>query len=285
MDLERLRKEASPFKIQAGSALVVMAVLFVMSWRNTEMSLPELFQGWHHMQSYMAGNPDIAGSSFFPPSFIAGDLIVYLRAMFETIEMAVVALGLSVLLAFPLSLLASRNILKILLPGRTRLPRLARRGIYLSAMLLANVFRSINEIVWALLFISAIGLGPMAGILALAVHTGGVLAKLLAEGNEAIDPGPVEAIVATGAGFPKVILYAVLPQTMPHFVSMVLYRFESDVRSASILGFVGAGGIGFYLFDKIRAFENGDVSTIILIIVVTVWCIDKVSAVIRKKYI
>lgn len=285
MDLERLRKEASPFKIQAGSALVVMAVLFVMSWRNTEMSLPELFQGWHHMQSYMAGNQDIAGSSFFPPSFIAGDLIVYLRAMFETIEMAVVALGLSVLLAFPLSLLASRNILKILLPGRTRLPRLARRGIYLSAMLLANVFRSINEIVWALLFISAIGLGPMAGILALAVHTGGVLAKLLAEGNEAIDPGPVEAIVATGAGFPKVILYAVLPQTMPHFVSMVLYRFESDVRSASILGFVGAGGIGFYLFDKIRAFENGDVSTIILIIVVTVWCIDKVSAVIRKKYI
>ncbi|MBU1418745.1 MAG: phosphonate ABC transporter, permease protein PhnE [Proteobacteria bacterium] len=285
MDLNRLRKEASPFKIQTGSALVVVTVLFAMSWRNTEMSLPELFQGWHHMQSYMAGNPDIAGSSFFPPSFIARDFTVYLRAMFETIEMAVVALVLSVLLAFPLSLLASRNILKVLLPGRTGIPRFVRRSIYVSAMLLANVFRSINEIVWALLFISAIGLGPMAGILALAIHTGGVLTKLLAEGNEAIDPGPVEAIIATGASFPKVILYAVLPQTMPHFVSMVLYRFESDVRSASILGFVGAGGIGFYLFDKIRAFENGDVSTIILIIVATVWCIDKASAVIRRKYI
>lgn len=205
--------------------------------------------------------------------------------MFETIEMAVVALILSVFLAFPLSLLASRNILKILLPGRARGVRLVRRSIYLTAMLLANVFRSINEIVWALLFISAIGLGPMAGILALSVHTGGVLAKLLAEGNEAIDPGPVEAIIATGASFPKIILYAVLPQTMPHFVSMVLYRFESDVRSASILGFVGAGGIGFFLFDKIRAFENGDVSTIIIIIVITVWCIDKISAGIRKKYI
>ena len=109
--------------------------------------------------------------------------------------------------------------------------------------------------------------------------------KLLAEGNEAIDPGPVEALTATGAGFLKILNYAVLPQTMPHFISMVLYRFESDVRSASILGFVGAGGIGFYLFDKIRAFENGDVTTIIIIIVMTVWCIDKISATVRRKFI
>jgi phosphonate transport system permease protein len=152
-------------------------------------------------------------------------------------------------------------------------------------MLIANLFRSINEIVWALLFVSAVGLGPMAGILALAIHTSGVLAKLLAEGNEAIDPGPVSALVATGASFPKIVLYAVLPQTMPHFISMSLYRFESDVRSASILGFVGAGGVGFYLFDKIRAFENGDVTTIILIIVATVWVIDKMSAAVRKRFI
>jgi phosphonate transport system permease protein len=150
---------------------------------------------------------------------------------------------------------------------------------------LANVFRSINEIVWALLFVSAVGLGPMSGILALAVHTSGVLTKLLAEGNEAIDPGPVEALSATGASFFKILVYAVLPQTMPHFISMVLYRFESDVRSASILGFVGAGGIGFFLFDKVRSFENGDVTTIIIIIVATVWLIDKLSATVRKKFI
>ncbi|HHD56334.1 MAG TPA: ABC transporter permease subunit, partial [Desulfobulbaceae bacterium] len=119
----------------------------------------------------------------------------------------------------------------------------------------------------------------------LAVHTSGVLAKLLAEGNEAIDPGPVEALSATGAGFLKIIAYAVVPQTMPHFISMTLYRFESDVRSAAILGFVGAGGIGFYLFDKVRAFENGDVTTIIIIIVIAVWLIDKLSAVIRARFI
>ncbi len=249
------------------------------------MSVGSLVDGWGHMRSYIVGNPEIEGSNFFPPSFILYDINRYLQAMYETIEMAIVALFLSIAVGFPLSLLASRNILKILIPGRSMSAKLLRRTMYSGAMLVANVFRSINEIVWALLFVSAVGLGPMAGILALAVHTAGVLCKLLAEGNEAIDPGPVEALTATGASFPKIIVYAVLPQTMPHFVSMVLYRFESDVRSASILGFVGAGGIGFYLFDKVRAFENADVTTIIIIIVVTVWLIDRLSAVIRKKFI
>ena len=157
--------------------------------------------------------------------------------------------------------------------------------LFIGGVIIANVFRSINEIIWALIFVSAVGLGPMAGILALGVHTAGVLCKLLSEGNEAIDPGPVEALTTTGAGFIKVLVYAVIPQTMPHFISMVLYRFESDVRSASILGFVGAGGIGFYLFDKMRAFENGDVCTIIIIIVLTVWGLDKLSSIVRKRFI
>ncbi len=285
MNLAQLKKEASPFTFQYISPLVFLTLIFIISWQNTEMNLEGLFQGWHNMQSYMSGNPDIEGSSFFPPQVIGSDLRLYLDAMVETIEMAFVALILSIMIAFPLSLLASRNILTILFPRNSAFHRLMRHAIYGVSIFLANIFRSINEIIWALLFISAIGLGPMAGILALGIHTGGVLTKLLAEGNESIDPGPVEAIVATGASFPKVILYAVLPQTMPHFVSMVLYRFESDVRSASILGFVGAGGIGFFLFDKIRSFENSAVSTIIFIIVVTVWIIDKISAAIRRKYI
>ncbi|CAD7289328.1 Phosphate-import permease protein PhnE [Campylobacter suis] len=97
--------------------------------------------------------------------------------------------------------------------------------------------------------------------------------------------GPVKALESSGAGFIKILVYAVVPQTMPHFVSMVLYRFESDVRSASILGFVGAGGIGFYLFDKLRSFENGHVCTILILIVITVFIIDKFSALVRKRYI
>lgn len=282
---EYLQKKSSPFQWQNLLILALISAVYSTSWFNTEMSFGSLIDGWSHMQSYIVGNPDIEGSSFFPPSIIVYDIRLYLKAMLETIEMAVVALFISIAVGFPLSLLASRNILKILIPGRGILARGLRRILYTIAMLVANVFRSINEIVWALLFVSAVGLGPMAGILALGVHTAGVLCKLLAEGNEAIDPGPVEALTATGAGFPKIIVYAVLPQTMPHFISMVLYRFESDVRSASILGFVGAGGIGFYLFDKVRAFENADVTTIIIIIVLTVWLIDKLSAGIRKKFI
>jgi phosphonate transport system permease protein len=285
LNLNKIRKESSPFQPVNIIVSLIFLAIFVLSWRNTEMSVQELVHGGEYMRSYMMGNPDIAGSSFFPPSFVKYDLLKYCAAMLETIEMAVVAFILSVLLAFPLSIFASRNILEILLPGRSPLFIFLRKTIYVISMLIANLFRSINEIVWALLFVSAVGLGPMAGILALAIHTSGVLAKLLAEGNEAIDPGPVSALVATGASFPKIVLYAVLPQTMPHFISMSLYRFESDVRSASILGFVGAGGVGFYLFDKIRAFENGDVTTIILIIVATVWLIDKFSAAVRKRFI
>lgn len=285
VSLDKIRRESSPFQpMNVLVSLIFLAVL-VSSWGQTEMSFTELVNGGEYMRSYVMGNPEISGSSFFPPSFIHYDLIRYCRAMVETIEMAVVAFVLSVIFAFPLSFFSSRNILLILIPGRSPAFAIFRGAIYYTSMLIANVFRSINEIVWALLFVSAVGLGPMAGILALAVHTTGVLSKLLAEGNEAIDPGPVSALVATGASFPKIIVYAVLPQTMPHFVSMALYRFESDVRSASILGFVGAGGIGFYLFDKIRAFENAEVTTIILIIVITVWIIDKFSAMIREKFI
>ncbi|MCF6186866.1 MAG: phosphonate ABC transporter, permease protein PhnE [Desulfobulbaceae bacterium] len=265
--------------------VIILFAILLTSWNNTEMSISALVDGAGSMREYIAGNPEIADSGFFPPSFIPSDIQMYVVAMIETLEMALIALFFSILVAIPLSLLASRNILMILLPSDTPFTRTLRGGIYLSASLVANVFRSINEIIWALFFVSAVGLGPMAGILALGIHTAGVLCKLLAEGNEAIDPGPVEALSATGAGFLKVIVYAVVPQTMPHFISMVLYRFESDVRSASILGFVGAGGIGFYLFDKIRSFENADVTTIIIIIVVAVWLIDKLSAVIRKKFI
>lgn len=285
LSVAELKRQVSPFKPQTIVTFIILSFVYVLSWNNTEMSVSELASGWEHMRSYIVGNQSIPGSSFFPPSFVSADIKVYAKAMLETIEMAVVALIMSIVIGFPLSLFASRNILEILFPGKHPIMKALRRLCYLSAMLFANVFRSINEIVWALLFVSAVGLGPMAGILALGIHTAGVLAKLLAEGNEAIDPGPVEALTATGASFPKIIVFAVLPQTMPHFISMVLYRFESDVRSASILGFVGAGGIGFYLFDKVRAFENADVTTIIIIIVITVWLIDKLSATVRKKFI
>ncbi len=283
--LKDLQNASNPFKFYNIFISLLLLAVFAGSWYGSEMSISSFIDGWGYMKSYLSGNPNIANSSFLPPATDIHSIIKYAISMLETLMMAVVALALSVIIAFPLSFLASRNILDILIPSKSFFHTTAKSAIYSTAMLFANIFRSVNELVWALLFVSAVGLGPMAGILALGIHTAGVLTKLLAEGNESIDPGPIQALSSTGAGFIKILFYAVIPQTMPHFISMVLYRFESDVRSASILGFVGAGGIGFYLFDKIRGFENGDVTTIIIVIVLTVWCIDKLSAYIRSKFI
>ena len=285
MSVEELKKESTPFKLFNFVLIAIFAYVVGQSWIDTEMSFGGLVDGWGHMVSYINGNPAIEGSSYWPPVLYKDDLIVYFWAMVETVQMAVIALLISVILAVPLSYITSRNILEILIPGKTWFHQALKRTLYGVGTTLANIFRSVNELVWALIFVSAVGLGPMAGILALGIHTAGVLSKLLSEGNEAIDPGPVEALTNSGAGFIKILVYAVVPQTMPHFVSMVLYRFESDVRSASILGFVGAGGIGFYLFDKLRGFENGHVCTILILIIVTVWLLDKLSATIRKRFI
>lgn len=285
MAVENLKTKSNPFKWFNVVILIIFVYIIVQSWVDTEMSFTELVKGWSGMISYIQGNPEIEGSSFFPPNTNPNALSKYFWAMVETVQMAIIALVLSIIVAVPLSYMTSRNILEILIPGRQKWQTFLRTSIYTLGTLIANIFRSVNELVWALIFVSAVGLGPMAGILALAAHTSGVLSKLLSEGNEAIDPGPVEALTNSGAGFIKILIYAVVPQTMPHFVSMSLYRFESDVRSASILGFVGAGGIGFYLFDKLRAFENADVCSILILIIITVWGLDKISAAIRKRFI
>jgi phosphonate transport system permease protein len=285
MQVEELQKGSNPFKVFNMVLLAVFIYIVVQSWIDTEMSFQGLIDGWGDMVSYIQGNPEIEGSSYFPPIINKYDLTVYFWAMVETVQMAVIALLISVIIAVPLSYITSRNILEILIPGKSWFHTGLKKALYGFGTTIANIFRSVNELVWALIFVSAVGLGPMAGILALGIHTAGVLSKLLSEGNEAIDPGPVEALTNSGAGFIKILTYAVVPQTMPHFISMVLYRFESDVRSASILGFVGAGGIGFYLFDKLRGFENGHVCTILILIIVTVWLLDKLSATIRKRFI
>jgi phosphonate transport system permease protein len=283
--IANLRKQSTPFKLYNLMVILVLAYLVIQSWISTGMNFSALIKGWGDLVSYIKGDPTIVNSGFFPPSLGKESLVTYFWAMIETVEMAIVALFISLIIAVPLSYTASRNILEILIPGEKIYHRILRKIIYTFGQLVANIFRSINELVWALIFVSAVGLGPMAGILALAFHTTGVLSKLLSEGNESIDPGPVKALTNSGSGFIKVIVYGIMPQTMPHFISMTLYRFESDVRSATVLGFVGAGGIGYYLFDKIRSFENSEVCTILIFIVITVWILDYISAYIRKKFI
>ena len=157
--------------------------------------------------------------------------------------------------------------------------------LYHAARRLMDLFCAVNEFVFALMFVTAVGLGPFAGMLALGIHTGGVLGKLLSETIEAIDPGQVEGVAAVGAPSLHVIGFGVVPQILPNFLSYILLRFESDIRSASVIGMVGGGGIGFYLWDTIRAFNDREAATVILLIVVMVVCVDLISARIRRTVI
>jgi phosphonate transport system permease protein len=208
-------------------------------------------------------------AGFFPPDF--KEWRGYLLEMVITVQIALWGTVLAVVCAVPLGLLCSSN----LVPA----------WVYQPVRRLMDAARAINEMVFAMLFIVAVGLGPFAGVLALWVHTTGILAKLFSEAVEAIDPQPVEGIRATGASALEEILYGVLPQVLPLWISYALYRFESNVRSASVVGMVGAGGIGVVLWEIIRSFQYAQTCAVMIIVVATVVFIDVVSARIRKALI
>jgi phosphonate transport system permease protein len=145
--------------------------------------------------------------------------------------------------------------------------------------------RAIHELVFAVLFVVAVGLGPFAGVMALFVHTTGILAKLFSEAVEAIDPRPVEAIRATGASRVQEVVFGVIPQVMPLWMSYALYRFESNVRAATVLGVIGAGGIGQVLFEGIRGFYYSQASAMLIIMLITVSLLDLLSQQVRKLFL
>ena len=216
-----------------------------------------------------AGNIGKYTAEFFPPDF--ADWRIYLREMVVTLHIALWGTLLAVVAAVPMALLSSANIAPV--------------WVYQPMRRLMDACRAINEMVFAMLFIVAVGLGPFAGVLALAVHTTGTLAKLFSEAVEAIDPRPVEGIRASGAHPLVEIVYGVLPQVLPLWLSFALYRFESNVRSASVVGMVGAGGIGVVLFEVIRGFQYAQTCAVLLILVVSVSLIDLLSAALRRRFI
>ncbi|MNN59516.1 Phosphate-import permease protein PhnE [compost metagenome] len=146
-----------------------------------------------------------------------------------------------------------------------------------------NLLRSVPDLVIGLLFVTAVGLGPLAGVLAITLNTAGVLAKLFSEAVESIDKGPVEGVRATGASKLHEIVWGVIPQVAPLWTSFALYRFESNSRSATVLGLIGAGGIGQVLFDSMNAFNFRAVSAIVIIVVIAVTLIDSLSQIMRKR--
>ena len=216
-----------------------------------------------------AGNMREYAADLFRPDF--GPWRVYVAATWLTIQMALWGTFLALLIAVPLGLLAARNI--------------APAWVVLPVRRVLDLLRAMPDLVIGTLFIVAVGVGPLAGVLALALNTGGVLGKLFSEAVEAIDPQPVEGIRSTGANALEEIVFGVIPQVMPLWISYSLYRFESNVRSASVVGMVGAGGIGVVLYEVIRGFQYAQTSAVLLIIILFVTSIDLISSVIRKKFI
>jgi len=188
----------------------------------------------------------------------------------ETLYVALWGVVLATIVGLPLGLLAASTVTR----------SAALRG---GAMGILNVLRSISELIWAILFVAAVGLGPFPGALALGMNYGGILGRLYAEAIENVDKGPIEAMEATGASRMQVILFAILPQALPQFVTYNLYWFEVGVRSATVLGMVGAGGIGFELITSIRLFEWREVGVILLFILGMVTIIDLASTYIRSR--
>lgn len=237
-------------------ALILIALMW--SWEGADMRPMALYNDAANMATFIDG--------FFPPDFY--DWPTVLREMVITIQIAIWGTALSILCAIPFGILSSEN----MVPW----------WIWQPVRRLMDAFRAINEIVFAMLFVVAVGLGPFAGVLALWIHTTGVLAKLFSEAVEAIDPQPVEGIKATGADKIQQVIFGVIPQVMPLWISYSLYRFESNVRSATVLGIVGAGGIGMILWEQIRGFNYAGTAATMIVIIVSVTLIDVLSQRLRK---
>ncbi len=240
---------------------VLLALILAWSWGGAEVNPALLWRDADNMRVFLA--------DFFPPDFRQWRL--YMSEMLVTVQIAVWGTALAIVCSIPLGILSSEN--------------LAPWWICQPVRRVMDAFRSINEMVFAMLFVVAVGLGPFAGVMALFVGTTGVLAKLFAEAVEAIEPGPVEGVRATGSSSLQEVIYGVIPQVLPLWISYALYRFESNVRSATVVGMVGAGGIGVTLWEAIRGFQMAQTSAILIIIIVAVSCIDIVSQRLRKHFI
>lgn len=238
----------------------MVAALVWSSW-STDVSLRRLIEGAPFMLDFvrrmLPPDPSVLGQA--------------LHGALQTVQIALVGTSAAAVLAVPLALAAARNT--------------APRWLYYWTRSGLNAFRAIDTLVYALFFVAAVGLGPFPGVLAVIVYTATVLAKLFSEAIEAMDPGPVEAVQSVGATRIQVLRWGVLPQLGPEFVSFTLYRFETNIRAAAVLGFVGGGGIGFYIQTYLRLLNYPAASTVLLVLVVMVMLVDFTSSRLRARLI
>ncbi|MBI3015413.1 MAG: phosphonate ABC transporter, permease protein PhnE [Candidatus Tectomicrobia bacterium] len=269
-------------------------------------SSPLSFTGWFVLVAALVGSYHLAeispgkllhtqgGSSlwgllaeFFPPDLSAEFLLYLIVPTVKTIQISIMGTALAILIGLPLGILATSTLTfaGILFEGGS-LSRSSRRRLWMLPYLLArgglSLLRSIPEIVWGLLFVRIVGLGPFAGVLAIGLAYGGMLGKVYAEILEGVKQSPVEAVRAVGARRFPLVVYGLFPQAFPNFVAYSLYRWECAIRSAAILGLVGAGGLGQEIEVSMKMLNYPQALTIILVSFILVTLVDRVSSWIRR---
>jgi phosphonate transport system permease protein len=245
---------------------ILLQLTFFCGWLITEVELYTFLTKFNKAT-------DIVRGLLHPSSEILAQGLVLLV---QTIFLAFMATAFAIPLAFALAFFAARNLTRDNFWSRTT---------YTLVRALLNFVRAVEPLVWALIFISWVGIGPFAGVLALWVHSVASLVKLYSEQIESIDQGPVDAIRATGASTLQVLRYGVVPQVIPPFLSFTIYRWDINVRMSTIIGFVGGGGIGYILKPQVDLGNWGEVGTLVLLIAVTVWLMDFASAKIREMIV
>ena len=245
---------------------VLIQLTFFTGWLITEVQLLTFLTKFSKAS-------DIVRGLLNPSSEVLHQGLVLLV---QTIFLAFMATAFAIPIAFAISFFAARNLTRA---------NAASRLTYLFVRTVMNLTRAVEPLVWALIFISWVGIGPFAGVLALWVHSVAALTKLYSEQIESIDNGPVDAIRATGASTLQVMRYGVVPQVIPPFLSFTIYRWDINVRMSTIIGFVGGGGIGYILKPRVDLGAWGEVGTLVLLIALTVWAMDIISAKVRERIV
>lgn len=265
--------------------MILAGFLALMAWSyaGTEFSLRGLLGGESAAQILTYAK------KLFPPDLSTDFLLKTGYWTLETFAMSFLGTILAVLIAFSLVFLSSRNLMftGLLFEMERSRPwvRALRTALYLSAKVALNLLRTVPHLVWALILVFAVGLGPFPGMLALGIHTGGVLGRLFGEVMENVETQPIEALQATGASRLQILFYGILPQVLPEFVAYTLYRWEVNIREAVILGYVGAGGLGQQIQIAISLFLEHRLLTLIIAIYLIVAVVDALSAYLRNRLI
>lgn len=241
--------------------LPLVAILYIWSWIGVEFDPIGMVRGFDVLADFL--------ERAYPPDVSVAPTL--LQSMIETIQITLLGTTFGAIIAFPLAFLSAKNVS----PTVT---------VVVFRAIMSGV-RTIPSLLWAILFVAFVGLGPMAGVLAITLYSIGMLGKLYYEAIESVDKGPVESVASTGASKTQTLMYGVIPLFIPHFIAHTLYGLEYNIRHAALLGLVGAGGIGFYLIMYMRMFEYDKMAMGLLLLLAVVLLIDWGSAKIRSRII